>query len=167
MVFHPAIQLEIARQVFQDRLASAESRGVVALRLRADRREPQVPDRVRRLSTLLRRAVGSSDLPAGELDRERAFLIRHSRAGDQGALERLARLDSRTLPVGSFLLAEIHGEVVAAASIDSDAEPLGDPFRPTADLRQLLSLQAHYARRHRKSIARAGGAARRSVREAA
>jgi len=41
--------------------------------------------------------------------------------GDSVALERLAALDSRGLPEGSFLLVQIDGEPVAAAPIEVDA----------------------------------------------
>jgi hypothetical protein len=88
------------------------------------------------------------------------ILIRRSGANDQAALERLAAVDSRTLPAGSFLLAEVEGELVAAAPIDVDAEALGDPFRPTADIRELLGQQADQVRRQRDALAPRGGAGR-------
>ena len=74
------------------------------------------------------------------------ILIRRSELLDGPALRRLASLDSRTLPEGSFLLAEMKGEIIAAAPIDVDQPALGDPFRPTADLRHLLELQARVIR---------------------
>lgn len=79
------------------------------------------------------------------------ILIRRSEVLDGTALARLATLDGRRLPKGSFLVAEAHGEIVAAAPIDSDEPALGDPFRDTADLRHLLELQA-------RSIRARGGA---------
>ena len=85
----------------------------------------------------------------------RAILIRHSGIGDEAALERLAALDGRTLPEGSFLLAEVDGELVAAAPLEIDEAPLCDPFRPTANLRELLRLQAAHVRQHRHALARA------------
>jgi hypothetical protein len=168
MVFHSAIQLEIARQLHQHRLPGAESPAGPSLLLepRTGRKEAHMHP-VRRLSALLRRALGSRDVPADQLELERPFLIRRSRAGDAAALERLAQLDSRALPEGSFLLAEIHGEVVAAAPLDVDEEPLSDPFRPTANLRQLLTLQARYARRHRDRAVPAPGAANRALEDVA
>jgi hypothetical protein len=49
----------------------------------------------------------------------------------------------RTRPtVRSFLLAEVEGELVAAAPLDGEREPLSDPFRPTANVRELLRLRA-------------------------
>jgi len=79
------------------------------------------------------------------------ILIRRSEVIDGPALRRLAGLDSRRVPDGSFLIAEQGGELLAAAPIDSDESALGDPFRPTADLRHLLELQA-------RSIRERGGA---------
>jgi hypothetical protein len=111
------------------------------------------------LSALFRRALGRHELRTFQLELAGPILIRHSRAGDRAALERLAALDSRTLPSGSFLLVEIDGELVAAAPIDVDAEPLQDPFRPTANLRELLTLQVGHVRRHRGTAARHAGAA--------
>jgi hypothetical protein len=74
------------------------------------------------------------------------ILIRRSGVGGQAALERLAALDCRTSPAGSFLLAEVNGELAAAAPIDIGAEPLSDPFRPTADVRELLKQLADQVR---------------------
>jgi len=67
--------------------------------------------------------------------------VRMSTAADLDALERLAGLDSRRLPAGPFLLAEVDGELVAAAPIGSAGEPISDPFRHTADARALLALR--------------------------
>jgi hypothetical protein len=75
------------------------------------------------------------------------ILIRRSTVCDIPALRRLADLDSRVLPEGVFLLAEVGGELVAAAPIDDDTEPLGDPFRPTAEIRMFLAGQAAALRR--------------------
>jgi hypothetical protein len=52
---------------------------------------------------------------------------------DKPALRQLAALDRRRLPDGTFLVAEIDGELVAAAPIETDEPALGDPFRQTAD----------------------------------
>jgi hypothetical protein len=76
-------------------------------------------------------------------------LIRRSSPHDLPALERLAALESRELPGGSFLVAEIRGEVVAAAPVEVDADPLADPFLPLADIREWLARQAERSRRGR------------------
>ncbi len=106
------------------------------------------------LPALLRRALGRHELDACPLERAGSFVIRYSCPSDQTALERLAALDGRSLPEGSFLLAEIDGELVAAAPLDVDAEPVSDPFRSTANVRELLRLQASYVRQPRGVLAR-------------
>jgi hypothetical protein len=65
--------------------------------------------------------------------------IRSARDADAGALARLAALDSSHVPSGDLLVAEVSGELVAAAS---DAGVIADPFRPTADVVDLLRLRA-------------------------
>jgi hypothetical protein len=124
--------------------------------------------RFRRLSAHLsqaparrRRAIS----PGAELTGP--ILIRYSRDDDHAALERLAALDSRTLPKGPFLLAEVDGELVAAAPLDLDIEPLSDPFMPTANLRELLRLRARHVRQSRAATARTVGTAPHAVRDTA
>jgi hypothetical protein len=69
-----------------------------------------------------------------------SIVIRPSRPGDEPALERLAALEGRRLAGESFVLAEVGGELVAAAPADGRGEPIADPFRPTADLVEVLRL---------------------------
>jgi len=84
------------------------------------------------------------------------ILIRPSTLLDGAALERLAALDSRSLPDGSFLLAEVDGELVAAAPLEADADSLSDPFRPTHRIREFLELQVAGRPTKRPRIAVAG-----------
>jgi hypothetical protein len=67
------------------------------------------------------------------------ILLRRSRPDDTTALRRLAELDSRSLPDGAFLLAEV-GDVLV------DAAPIADPFEPTDDVCHLLQLRARQMR---------------------
>src|SRR5918994_1513362 len=67
--------------------------------------------------------------------------LRLASARDLGALERLAGLDSRRLPPGPHLVAEREGRIEAALSL-STQELVADPFRRTAELRQLLRCHA-------------------------
>jgi hypothetical protein len=67
--------------------------------------------------------------------------IRRSTAADRMALERLAALDSAPAPVGDVLLAEVGDEAVAAIALTGGAT-IADPFRPTAELVELLGLRA-------------------------
>ena len=46
----------------------------------------------------------------------------------------------------SFLLVEVDGQLVAAAPLDVDAEPLRDPLRHTGNLRDLLEPQVDRGR---------------------
>jgi len=64
--------------------------------------------------------------------------IRSARDADAVALYRLAALDSSSVPSGDLLVAEVGGELVAAAS---DHGVIADPFRPTADVVDLLRLR--------------------------
>lgn len=110
--------------------------------------------------------ITARDAPSAPRELLEPVLIRYSRDGDW-ALERLAALDSRTLTSGSFLLAEADGELVAAAPLDLDEEPLSDPFRPTATLRELLSLRARQIRSSRGVLARRARSTPRALGEAA
>jgi hypothetical protein len=70
-----------------------------------------------------------------------AVTIRRAGADDEGALRRLADLDSTRVPDGPVLMAEIGGVPVAAISVLS-GESFADPFVPTLELRRLLELRA-------------------------
>jgi hypothetical protein len=122
---------------------------------------------MRVLSDRIRHAFRSKELRAYHLELEGPILIRYSGVGDQAALERLAALDSRPLPDGPFLLAEIDGDLVVAAPLDANAEPVSDPFRPTANLRELLQQQAELIRRHRGAGSADRGSRRASARDGA
>jgi hypothetical protein len=82
--------------------------------------------------------------PAGEQRRVRlaeSVTIRRATAADRVALERLAALDSAPAPVGDVLLAEVDDAAVAAIELAGGAT-IADPFRPTAELVELLGLHA-------------------------
>jgi hypothetical protein len=67
--------------------------------------------------------------------------IRTANAADEGALRRLATLDSADTLSLPALLAEVDGEPRAALSI-ADGKSVADPFAPTADLVTLLRMRA-------------------------
>lgn len=73
--------------------------------------------------------------------------IRLSRADDP-VLRRLADLDDAPPLVGEVLIALVDGEAVAASSL-SDGRSIANPFMPTADLVEMLSLRARQLRRRR------------------
>ena len=67
--------------------------------------------------------------------------IRPADVADAGALARLAAIDSSSPPTGDSLIAEVGNEIWAAIDIRSGAA-IADPFRPTADLVDLLRYRA-------------------------
>jgi hypothetical protein len=72
-------------------------------------------------------------------------VIRAARGSDGAVLSDLARLDSQRPLTGDVLVAEQDGAVVAAVAGD---RAIADPFKPTADIVDLLRLRAGSARRH-------------------
>jgi hypothetical protein len=68
-------------------------------------------------------------------------VIRTATAHDEADLVRLAALDSAAAPAGRVLLAEVDGDVHAAVEVAS-GRVVADPFRPTADLADVLRLRA-------------------------
>ena len=67
--------------------------------------------------------------------------IRAARPEDQRAIERLALLDDSRRPSGEILVAEAGDELVAALPVGG-GRAVADPFRPTAEAVELLSLRA-------------------------
>jgi hypothetical protein len=63
---------------------------------------------------------------------------------DARTLLRLAALDSAAAPHGSVLVADVDGEIVAAHSLVK-SRSIADPFRSTAEVRELLELRARHA----------------------
>ena len=84
--------------------------------------------------------------------------MRLARAADAEAVARLAQRDGHRMPVGPTLVAEVGGAVLAARSLETGAS-VADPFRPTAQLAELLELRAAHwrARPNRRALAAAGG----------
>ena len=67
--------------------------------------------------------------------------IRLATTSDELAVGRLAALDSASPPTGDVLLAEMGNELWAALSVDTGTA-IADPFRPSADLVDLLRFRA-------------------------
>ena len=67
--------------------------------------------------------------------------IRLAEAADTSSLRRVAERDSRPLPGGQLLVAEVGGEVQAALSLQT-GESVADPFRATAAIVELLRIRA-------------------------
>jgi len=76
----------------------------------------------------------------------RQIMIRPGYADDERALRRLAALDSAlNPPPAPLLVAEVDGELGAALSLH-DGSVIADPFRPTAQIVELLRVHAAAAR---------------------
>jgi hypothetical protein len=78
--------------------------------------------------------------------------IRAARGSDGPALARLAALDSALLPEGELLLAEADGELLAALA-PASGRHIANPFRPTADVVDLLRLSARPRETMRRGLA--------------
>lgn len=70
-----------------------------------------------------------------------AVTIRRLGPADLDAVERLAQRDSLPTPPGWLLGAERDDALVAAISVDT-GELVADPFRPTAEVAELLRVRA-------------------------
>ena len=66
--------------------------------------------------------------------------LRYSKDGDRERIAELAELDGRPAPSGEALLAEAEGRLVAAVGMSDDAV-VADPFRPTADVVELMQMR--------------------------
>jgi hypothetical protein len=74
-----------------------------------------------------------------------SLLIRPAITADSVALDRLAQLDSASVPAGDLLVAETDGALVAAYAPASGAA-IADPFRHTAQVVELLALRGSLMR---------------------
>ena len=85
-----------------------------------------------------------TDLPAAlarQVGGRGEISIRSARPADVLEIHRLAALADRPLPAGPLLLAASDGAIVVALSTVT-GDVLGDPFRATADLVDLLRLRS-------------------------
>jgi hypothetical protein len=69
-----------------------------------------------------------------------AYHIRRATEADEGALRRLAELDSRPALSGPALIGEMGGAPAAAVSL-IDGRVIADPFQRTAVLTQILHMR--------------------------
>lgn len=89
--------------------------------------------------------------------------IRLASEVDATGLRTLAELDSRPVPAGRVLVAEVDGRLRAAVALDG-GEAIADPFRRTADLVALLRLRAdHLAAREAGGVTSLSALERRSA----
>lgn len=73
------------------------------------------------------------------------LVIRETAASDAAALLALAQRDSREVPDGRMLVAEVAGVMRAAVAIDS-GHTIADPFQPTIEFVTLLRARARQLR---------------------
>jgi hypothetical protein len=97
-------------------------------------------------TTFIKRVLGPTQVVA---DHSPALTLRFAVPADAAAIERLAQLDSRHVPRGQVLVAEVGGELWAAISVD-DRQAIADPFRPTGELVALLVERARQLRRSQR-----------------
>ena len=91
--------------------------------------------------TSLARRGRSGTARAPHVARCAVISIRFAEADEAVALERLAALAERPLPSGRTLVAEVDGELWGALPL-ATGRLLVDPFRPSAEIRELLTLRA-------------------------
>jgi hypothetical protein len=86
---------------------------------------------------------------------EATVVIRVATSADHDDLRRLAALDSASPLRGTVLVAQSDGEIRAAYAVE-DGRAIGDPFRPTAGLVELLKARAAlvHAARHPAAVRR-------------
>jgi hypothetical protein len=78
-----------------------------------------------------------------------SIVIRPARPTDEGAVRLVAQRDSRAVPEGELLIADVGGEVRAAISLTT-GEAVADPFQRTEELVRVLALrraQLHHENR--------------------
>ena len=107
-------------------------------------------ERARDLRRSARRADGKAPAALS------GVTIRVAANADHEALVRLAILDSRPVPSGHVLVAEVEGELRAALSV-SGGQAVADPFHPTAPLVSLLAQHAKQVRAGEVGLGRRAG----------
>jgi hypothetical protein len=98
-----------------------------------------------RAATQRRARLAVAPVAAAEPDSADAIAIRCATEADREVLQRLATLDSVVARPGEMLIALVGDEPRAAIHVAS-GETIADPFRPTAELVELLRLRAERLR---------------------
>jgi hypothetical protein len=93
------------------------------------------------LSRLARRAVRSSSARPPYVCSGAVISIHLARRDEDAAIARLAQLSERPVPAGPSLVAEVDGQIRAALPLTT-GPMLVDPFHPSTEVRELLSLRA-------------------------
>jgi hypothetical protein len=90
----------------------------------------------------IKRRSNGSDARRSPLDQGLGFTVRFAYPDDDGALRRLAALDSSAPLPGPLLVAEVGGELWAAVTLSGEPRAIADPFHHTAELVALLRERA-------------------------
>lgn len=95
----------------------------------------------------LRRQARAQRVPEeAEALPEDCLTVRTATARDADSLRLLAALEGVNMPRGEVLVAQLGGDVVAALPLDG-GRAIADPFRPSAELVDVLKLRARQLRR--------------------
>ena len=130
---------------YETRLRELSNEGDIQIRtmrsVRAAVARPSWTSRLTQRIANRRGRFGSVAAPRLSLEE---VAVRRATPEDRIGLSRLAALAERRLGDGSYLVAEVDGELTAAVNLDDGAEPpITDPFRPSAaigaHLKRLIS----------------------------
>jgi hypothetical protein len=102
-----------------------------------------------------RDARDAAPAPAMAAAPSERIVLRRAMPQDSAALVRLAQLDGAPRPSDAMLVAELDDQIVAAVPFDG-GRAIADPFRPTADLVELLRTRTQLLAAAAAAPARAG-----------
>src|SRR5215212_8378364 len=120
-------------------------RGPLMMTLDSSVAAAQISDR-RAAAAAARAARAATSSPSVADVSGEHVVLRRAQRQDANALDRLAALDGVRRPAGELMLAEVEGEILAAVPVEG-GRAIADPFRPTADLVDLLRACSRAARR--------------------
>jgi hypothetical protein len=93
----------------------------------------------------VRTGRGRGQTSAAESNRSQDLTVRGFAERDIDAIRRLAALDVKPIQTGGVLVAEQDGDLIAVLPLDG-GQALADPFKPTADIVELLTMRARQLR---------------------
>ena len=130
-----------------------KGRGMICTYLHSALAQARVDD-LRRAADRHRLARLASPWPRLAPAAERSVTLRFGSPADRHGIARLAELDGSGAPAHPVLVAEVHGQLLAALAL-SDGSVVANPFHRTADLIDLLRARARQldgGRRPRRSL---------------
>jgi hypothetical protein len=93
----------------------------------------------------VRTSRGREKASAADSNGSHDLTVRGFAERDIDAIRRLAALDEKPIPTGGVLVAEQDGDLIAVLPLDG-GQALADPFKPTADIVELLTMRARQLR---------------------